>query len=96
MKYTLLLAVAIATILTMAILNLPVTMHKVYAARQNPCIQNGNKSCQHFNNGNDVFVGGPHYPSSGGEATGNPHGQSQFNPETGNPHCAAAQGCIKP
>ena len=66
------------------------------AERTNPCVDNGDKSCQHFNNGNDNFVGGPHYPCCGGEVTGNPHGQSQFNPQTGNPHCSAAEGCIKP
>ena len=90
------LAVAIATILTMAILNLPTTMPKAYADRKHPCINNGNPSCQHFNNGNDAFVGSPHYPNNGGEKTGNPHGQSVFNPETGNPHCGAAEGCVKP
>ena len=51
------------------------------AEKSNPCIDNTDKTCQHYNNGNDKLVGSPHYPCCGGEATGDPHGQSQFNPE---------------
>ena len=65
------------------------------AEKSNPCIDNTDKTCQHYNNGNDKLVGSPHYPCCGGEATGDPHGQSQFNPEKGNPHCGAAEGCAK-
>lgn len=72
------MAIATATILTIAILNLPTIVPKAYADRSYPCIQDGYPSCQHFNKGNDAFVGSPHYPCCGGEATGNPHGQSKF------------------
>ena len=96
MYIKLLALIAIIATMSSAAMAGMLNMSPVYADKSNPCIDNGDKSCQHFNNGNDEFVGGPHYPCCGGEEKGNPHGQSIYNPEKGNPHCGAEEGCIKP
>ena len=95
--HKILVVIAFAAMLGMAATSVGVyNLQQSYADRTYECIDlDGRHTCQHFNNGNDVFVGNPHYACCGGEKTGDPHGQTIFNPESGNPHCGPEVGCIK-